>query len=125
MKLPNDLGQIEHLVKETSTNIESLKHHIRGLEEHIAIHKNLEQQFKQNLSVLKDVNIISIASEFKKVKEELATVSSRIVTSSIDLSNSFVFLERAENLLIELNSKRDMILESQKSKVLTGNFGKR
>jgi hypothetical protein len=123
IKLPNNLEQLESLIKQTTDGMDGLKTHIKGLEENLAIHKGFEKQLRQNLSVLKDVNIISIASEFKKIKQELAIASSRITEASIDLKNSFVYLERSEKLLMELKSRCDIIKESQKGKVL--NFTKR
>lgn len=121
-KLPDNLDQIDSLIKITSEKIDALKRNIQGLEQHIAINKNLEKQFKQNLDTLKDVNIISIASEFKKIKQNLVAASGNIVTSSIDLNNNLVFLQRAEKLLADLNEKYDTIIESHKSNIIIGRF---
>lgn len=123
-KLPS-LDKIEAEIKETSDKIESLVSHIHGLEENLALLKNLEKQFEQNISVLKDNMIISVASEYKKVRMDLKTVSGRIGVTFTDLKNSRVFMERAETLLVDLKVKRGIILENQNAKVLIGYFGKK
>lgn len=121
-KLPS-LEKINADLKDVSDKIDALKHHIHGLEENIALLTSLERQFKQNLYTLKDHTIIAMASEFKKIKQDLTTVSGRIDTACIDLKNSKVYLGRSEKLLIELKDRHDIVTESPKGKLLTGKFG--
>lgn len=124
MKLPNNLDQLDNLIKDTSDKTDALKHHIKGLEDNVALLTNLEKTLQQNLSVLKDHAIIAMASEFKKIKEDLGKVARNIDVSAVDLRNSKLFLEKSQKLLIELREQYAIIKESQKGKVLTGHFGK-
>lgn len=123
MEKVQSLQQTNDLIKECSDRIDGLRRHIRGLEEHIALHVHIEKQLKQNLSVLKDHETVAIASEYKRAKEDMGVIGRKITISQIDLKNSVLSLEKAEKLVIELKAKHDMILESQKGKVLTGHFG--
>jgi|SRR3984957_9842426 len=123
MKLPSNPDVIAKLIQEQSDRIEGLRHHIKGLEENISILTNHEKLCKQNLAVLKERNIIAIASEFKKVKENLRRVEFDIGLASTDLKNSKFFLVKSEKLLLEIKDHYAMILETHNGKVLTGNFG--
>jgi hypothetical protein len=123
MAKPLSLDQVNHEIKCTQDRIDALAAHINGLEDHVALLKNLEKQFRQNLAVLKDHSIIAMASEYKKVKEDLRVLLGKQEEAELDLKNSSVFMGRAKRLLIDLNGKRDIILESGNGKVLTGNFG--
>jgi chromosome segregation ATPase len=125
MEKPPTLEKIEHDIKDTSDKIDALRRHIQGLEENIALLKHLEKQLKQNLSNLRDDAKISMASEFKKVKSDLATISARIDVASLDLKNSKVYMERSEKLLLDLKAQSDIIRENENGKVLYGHFGPR
>jgi chromosome segregation ATPase len=120
-----ELEKLERELSAASAKIESLNIHIQNSERDIALAKGIEKQLTQNLSMLKDSSVIASASEYKKVKADLKYMAKRVDDLMIDLKNSKIFLDRAKKLLIELNDKYAMISESQKSKVLTGNFGNR
>jgi chromosome segregation ATPase len=121
-KLPT-LDKITADIKDASDKIDALKRHIQGLEENIALLKHLERQLKQNLSTLRERATISMASEFKKVKEDIKNIGDRIDIASLDHKNSKLILERSEKLLVVLNSNHAIIIENQNGKVITGHFG--
>lgn len=114
--------KLVHDIKDTKGRIDSLRTHIQTLDEQVALHKSLEKQFSQNLAVLRDDAIIAMASEFKKIKEDLSVVVTRLKNCQLDVKNSKVFLERAEKLLIDLEEKHAIMLEERDGKIIIGRF---
>ena len=123
MNRTQDLEKVEQEIKDLSTRIEGIKFHIRGLKENMALMRSLRIQFEQNISVLKDEYIIAALHEFKKIREDLQTVNTRLNALTIDFNNHNVVLERSEKFLIELNEKYVMLLRNQDGRVIKGNFG--
>jgi len=118
------LDQLEAQIKQCNLNLEGLKNNIQILEDNLSLHKNHERALRQNLSILKDDYIIAMASEFKKIKQDLSIVKMKIKEIEVDLKNGKFFLSKTNKLLVDLKSQYDILVEGQKNKVLTGHFGK-
>lgn len=123
MNRRQDLEKLESEINDVSARIESVKHHIRKIEADIALLKNLEHQFRQNLSILKSDGTIAVASEYRKSKDDLAVVLNRTYALQIDFNNHTVALERMEKYLLDAREKYAILFKNQDATIITGKFG--
>jgi chromosome segregation ATPase len=123
MNKRQDLEKLESEINDVSARIEAVKHHIRKIESEIALLKNLEHQFRQNLSILKSDGTIAVASEYKKSRDDLAVVLNRTHALQIDVNNHGVMLERMEKYLLDAKEKYVILFKNQGATVITGKFG--
>lgn len=123
MNRRQDLEKLESEINEVSTRIEAVKNHIRKLESEIALLKNLEHQFRQNISILKSDGTIAVASEYKKSKTDLAVVLNRTYALQIDVNNHTVALERMQEYLLDAKEKYATLFKNQDATIITGKFG--
>lgn len=112
-------------LRETSGRIDSIRHHLKNLDENLAVLNSIKLQFEENLAVLKSENIIPSMNEYKKIKDDLQSVHSRLYTITIDHSNHVSALERSEKMLLECRERYATLLKNQEAPVLRGNFGKK
>jgi chromosome segregation ATPase len=123
MNKHQELERADAELKELGTRIESIKFHLRSLENSLALLRSLHVQFSQNLATLREQGIVALASEYKKIREDLAIVNSKLRVMAIDHSNHEVALERTEKILVESREKYVILLRNQDGRVIKGNFG--
>jgi|ERR1700677_2912615 len=117
-----ELDKTARELSELGARIESIKFHLRSLENSMALLKSLKIQFEQNLEVLKSATIIAAINEFKKVKEDLQTVRARLYAMHIDFNNHTAALEQTEKFQSELKARYVILLGNQDGRVIKGNF---
>lgn len=120
-----ELELADRELKDVSDRLESIRYHLRQLDENLALLNSVRIQFEQNLAVLKSENIIPSMNEYKKIKEDLQSVMNRLYTIRIDQNNHNVALERSEKMLLDCRSRYATLLKNQDAPVLRGNFGKK
>ena len=103
---------------------DSLKIHIQRLEQDIFHMTMLTRNIEQNIAILKDANIVPVASEYKKAKIELTTIENRLFFLRIDRSNHGKMLERSEKLLEEKKQVYDALMATPHGVVIHGKFGR-
>lgn len=118
-----ELERADAELAELGSRIEGIKFHMRSLENSISLLKSLHVQFNQNLDTLREKGIIAVATEYKKIREDLAIVNSKLRVMHIDLSNHEVALERTEKILVESRERYVILLRNQDGRVIKGNFG--
>lgn len=125
MNKQQELEHADRSLKEILSQVESLKFHLRQLEDNIALLNGIKVSFNQNLSILKSDKIIPSMSEYQKIKNDLNAANNRLYVMRIDQNNHLVALERAEKMLLEYREKYVTLLNNQDAKVLRGDFGKK
>jgi chromosome segregation ATPase len=123
MNKQQELEKADAELRELGVRIEGIKFHLRSLENNMALLNSLRIQFDQNLDTLREKGIIAVATEYKKIREELAIVHSKLRVMHIDFSNHEVALDRTEKVLVECREKYVILLRNQDGRVIAGNFG--
>ena len=123
MNKQQELERADAELKELGTRIEGIKFHLRSLDNSMSLLRSLHIQFSQNLSTLRERGIVALASEYKKIRDDLAIVNNKLYVMSIDFRNHEVALERTEKILVESREKYVTLLRNQDGRVIKGNFG--
>ena len=123
MNKQQELEKADAELNELGSRIEGIKFHLRSLENNMALLNSLRIQFDQNLDTLREKGIIAVATEYKKIREELAIVHSKLRVMRIDYSNHEVALDRTEKILVECQERYAILLRNQDGRVIEGNFG--
>jgi chromosome segregation ATPase len=118
-----ELEKADAELKELGTRIEGIKFHLRSLENSLALLSSLRIQFSQNITVLKQNGIVPLASEYKKIRDDLAIVNNKLYVMRIDFDNHQLALERTEKFLVECQERYVILLRNQDGRVIKGNFG--
>lgn len=88
-----DLVKLDRSIKEAENRIKSVKANLDVIDKEIKNISTLEKTLKENIKCLKAKQIIAVAQEFKKSKEEL---------------------KRSQNKLVLLGNDRDHLLKAAK-----------
>lgn len=120
-----ELEKLDKAIKDGEIRFKTVKTNIESLDKEITILETLEDQLNQNVNCLKQKNIIAIATEFKKAKEDL--IKTRIRMSA--LKNDRELLRKAckdvESLLNKTKKDLEKLQKSGDNNVLKGNFGRK
>jgi len=104
-----------HTVK---TNMEILSREIENLDQ-------AEIALEENLKFLKQQKIIAIAEEFKKIKDELARVRIRLITSKNERADYQKSLDHTNQTIQWSIEAIEKIKRNGDNNVLHANFGKK
>ena len=74
-----DVDKLDRLVRDIEIRLHTIKMSIDSLTKEIDILAELEIQLDQNVKCLKKKNVIAIAAEFKKSKDDLARAKARSI----------------------------------------------
>lgn len=119
-----ELKELDLALQQVISRIEALKFHINNTTQDIALMIALEKNVRYNIQFMKEKYIIPIASEYKKLKDDLRSVNARLAFLRVDNNNNLINLEKAENIASDLRRKMKDMLENQNAKVITVKFGK-
>lgn len=119
----SDLERAGKELGEISARIEQIRHHVQNLEANIALLNSVRIQFEQNIALLKSGDVIPSVLEFKKIRQDLQTVQTRMNLLRIDCSNHVTMLDRANKILLELSEKYATLLRNADGRVIKGSFG--
>lgn len=105
MDLSDHLSKLDRAIKDAEIRIRTFQTSIGALDKEIESLTQLESTLEENIKNLKAQRIIAIAQEYKKAKEELKKVKSRIVLLSNDREHYRANIKDA-SLLLE-NSRKE------------------
>lgn len=84
MGRPEDLVKLDQIIKEAEQRIKTLQANIDASNKELNTLSTYEQTLEENIKCLKRKQIIAIAQEFKKSKEELKKTRTRIAMLNSD-----------------------------------------
>ena len=86
---------------------------------------HIKKNIEENISVLKSRQIITIAIEYKKAKEDLDKIYNKLTMLRINKTNLGHSVDQAAKNLMDSREKYLHALESKVSKVIEVNFGRK
>ena len=120
-----ELEKLDRTLKDCELRLRTIKVNIDSLTREIDTFFELEAQLEQNVKCLKKKNIIAIAAEYKKAKEELAKTKAK----SIGLRNDREQFRKASAEIEFVMKKAQVDLEKLHkigdNNVLRGKFGRK
>jgi chromosome segregation ATPase len=121
----DELKKLDLAIKDTENRLKSFDHNISTLQKEIEFLLNLEMQLSENIAYLKKIKIITLATEFKKAKEDLKKTKVRLV----QLKSDRTINEKSHKELIAFLEKSkgayDKLAQTSENNVLQGKFGRK
>jgi len=122
LNIQNEIEKLDRTIRDSGIRLQTINMNIISISKEIDNLLNFENQLEENIRCLKQKNIIAIAVEFKKAKEELGKARARSLTLKNDREN----FRKAVNEINKLvkKSKEDMakLNLSKDRNVLQGKF---
>lgn len=120
-----EIENLDRVIKNGEIRINTVKINIDSLSREIDTLGLLEEQLLENLKCLKKRNIIAIATEFRKAKEDLEKTRKRSIELRNDREN---FKKASDNVAQEMKKAReeiDKIKKAGESNVVHAKFGRK
>jgi chromosome segregation ATPase len=120
-----DLSKLEHIIKDMENRLKSFNSNVDTIQKEIDFLLNLERQLESNITMLKGIKIVALASEYKKAREDLKKTKNRLTQLKSDrMINERAFKEL--KAMLEKNKESYEKLHKQsENNVLQGKFGRK
>lgn len=125
MSKPIDLDLTEKEFKDATDKLEFLQSSLGKVYNEITLLTHLQQVLEQNISILKSRQIITIAIEYKKAKEDLDRVDNSLSMLRINRNNLEFSIEKARKVLADCRDKYIIALQYRVPKVIEVDFGRK
>jgi chromosome segregation ATPase len=122
MNKADEIEKAEKALKEASERLGNLTAYVAKLESELYVLKNIEETLKENITILKSEDIIAVASEFKRSKEELTKIQQRIAVTNIDKANNERSIAKIQKTMIECREALAQAMLVPLAPILEGNF---
>lgn len=114
----DDLTKLERTVKETDARLKTLLSNLQALDFEIKKIVVLERTLVENVKILKTKQVIAIAQEFKKAKEELRSVKVRLVALRNDREHFSKAFKDTKEFLKTLEAQHRKIVREGENNVI-------
>lgn len=111
-------------MREASDRRAALRAHLLHLSQELFLLNQKRLFLEENIAILKNTHTVALASEYKKAKDELKRLESRLVFLQIDQDNHEKMLERTNKQYEECRDRVLRLLSDPVGKVIRGKFGK-
>lgn len=120
-----ELERLDRTLKDCDVRLRTVKMNIDSLTKEIDTLADLETQLEQNVKCLKKKNIIAIATEFKKAKEDLAKTRIRSIALKNDREQFKKASDEVEWTIKKSKEELEKIQKIGDNNVLRGKFGRK
>ena len=120
-----ELEKLDRAIRDGEIRLHTVNVNIGSLTKEIDTLDQLEIQLEENLKCLKKKNIIAIATEFKKAKEDLAKTRARLISLKNDRANFTKAAEDVQAVMKKAKEDIDKMKKNGDSNVLHATFGKK
>jgi chromosome segregation ATPase len=125
MSRQTDLEKIDRNIKDTEIRLKTFEVNISTIQKELDFLSKVESQLEENIAVLKTIKIITLATEFKKAKEDLKKTKTRLT----QLKSDRMINEKAHKELGVMLEKNkgiyDKLAQQGDNNVLQGKFGRK
>lgn len=122
---PINLDSAEREFKEATERFEALQMHTGKIDSDITLLLLLKKNLEENIATLKSRQIITIAVEYKKAKEDLGKVYNNLTMLRINKNNLEHSTEQARKFLVERREIYLLALANHVSRVIEVDFGRK
>lgn len=125
MSKSDDLAKIDRNIKDFEGRLKTFNSNIDTIQKELDFLAHLESQLETNISILKKVKIITLATEYKKAKEDLKKTKTKLT----QLKSDRMINEKAHkelSLMLQKNKEvYDKLVKQGENNVLQGKFGRK
>lgn len=119
-----ELEKLDRAIKDSQIRLCTVKSNIELLDREVETLSRLEVQLESNLKCLKKKDIIPIASEFKKAKEDLGKTRIRLITVKNEREDFKKAMDHVNQCMDKAREEIEKIKKIGENNVLHGKFGK-
>lgn len=125
MSRQTDLEKIDRNIKDTEVRLKTFKVNIETIQKELDFLAKLESQLEENITYLKKVKIITLATEFRKAKEDLKKTKTRLVQLKSDRTINEKAHKELGYMLEKNKEAYDRLAQQNENNVLQGKFGRK
>ena len=119
-----DLNEAERDLKEAQDRQDALSAHVSKVGNEIALVEHVIKNLQENISILKSRQIITIAVEYKKAKDDLEKLRNNLTMLKINKNSLEHSTSQAGKFLAECRERYAVTLKNQGSRVIEVDFGR-
>ena len=120
-----ELKKLDQNIKDAENRLKTFGSNVDTIQKEIDFLLNLENQLEVNISILKKIKIVTLATEYKKAKEDLKKTKTRLT----QLKSDRMINEKAHKELSYMLQKNkeayDKLAKQSENNVLLGKFGRK
>jgi hypothetical protein len=121
-----DLSKIDRNIKDCENRLKTFSSNIDTIQKEIDFLFGLENQLENNIAILKKIKIVTLATEYKKAKEDLKKTKTKLT----QLKSDKMINEKAHKelgVMLEKNKEvyDKLVKQGSENNVLLGKFGKK
>ena len=125
MTKSDDLTKLEHHIKDCENRLKTFNSNIDTIQKELGFLCNLENQLESNIAFLKKNKTITLATEYKKAKEDLKKTKIRLTQLKSDKAINEKAYKELESILARNKESYDKLAKQSENNVLQGKFGRR
>jgi chromosome segregation ATPase len=120
-----DLTKIDRNIKDCENRLKTFGSNIDTIQKEVDFLVHLESQLETNISFLKKIKIVALASEYKKAREDLKKTKTKLVQLKSDKTINEKAYKELEFMLQKNKEVYDKLAKQSENNVLLGKFGKK
>ncbi len=125
MSKSEDLTKIDRNIKDCENRLKTFGSNIDTIQKEVDFLVHLESQLETNISFLKKIKIVALASEYKKAREDLKKTKTKLVQLKSDKTINEKAYKELEFMLQKNKEVYDKLAKQSENNVLLGKFGKK
>lgn len=120
-----DLEKLDQSIKEGEARLKNVQNNLEVLDKEIGSLSEVEAKLEENIKCLKKKNIVAMAAEFKKAKEDLAKTKARLSALKNDKDRFEKASEEVHKSMKKVKLDIEKLKNSSDNNVLQGKFRKK
>jgi chromosome segregation ATPase len=121
----SDLEKLGHNIKDCENRLKTFNSNIDTIQKEVEFLSHLESQLETNIGILKKVKIVTLATEYKKAKEDLKKTKIRLTQLKSDKAINEKAHKELSFLLDKNKEVYDKLTKQSENNVLQGKFGRK
>ena len=125
MPKQDELVRIAQNIKDCENRLKTFSSNVETIQKEVDFLINLENQLETNISILKKIKIVTLATEYKKAREDLKKTKIKLTQLKSDKTINEKAHKELEYLLQKNKEAYDKLAKQGENNVLLGKFGRK
>ena len=125
MPKQDELTRIAQNIKDCENRLKTFSSNVETIQKELDFLANLETQLETNISVLKKIKIVTLATEYKKAREDLKKTKIKLTQLKSDKAINEKAHKELEYMLQKNKEAYDKLSKQGENNVLLGKFGRK
>jgi chromosome segregation ATPase len=121
----DELTRIAQNIKDCENRLKTFSSNVETIQKEVDFLVNLESQLETNISILKKIKIVTLATEYKKAREDLKKTKIKLTQLKSDKTINEKAHKELEYLLQKNKEAHDKLSKQGENNVLLGKFGRK